>query len=263
MRSFRELVPPLGYRAVSNLVTYGRLRMPADFAGISNHPAKLPSVTQYAFDSDNWIDYQRTAPQEEPIEPYWSHQAALKLLCAQLECVDVFDFGGGPGVMYPIAQAAAKKLNYVVVENERLCEVGRAKFPKVRFFSNAANALKAVARGGITLCVSTLHYCIDYDGVLDLLVSNQPRYIIIGRHYTPPDGETLYAVQTVYSPFGYCGKAHIVLIPKDILIRAMLGRGYRLLCDLPLMDASTGFRGEDRRRVPVLLNRNFIFEALP
>jgi putative methyltransferase (TIGR04325 family) len=259
LKFIKLLVPPLVYMVGGNLRQFHRIRVPVPFSGVQDTSMRLPPIEVDAWTSDNWLSYQGNTATEESVANYYSHESALKLLCSQLGDVDIFDLGGGPAVLYPVAKAASSKLNYVVLENEKICEVGRKIFPEVRFFSDASDAINTLRGGGIALCVSVLQYCFEWESTLDLLIYGKPRFVMIGRHCTPPDGKTLYAVQTIHVKTGYCGQAHIMFLPKDALVRAMSLRRYELLVDLPLNDMSWSLRGEDKAKLPVLLTRNFVF----
>lgn len=216
-----------------------------ELSHLTEHRKALPPLDFYAFDSANWVAYQSNPDQQEPAKPY-AHQAAFKLLCGLLGDVRVFDLGGGPAVAYPIAKAGSQTLEYTCLENAALCEIGAKAFPDVRFITSPEPT-----DANLAICIGTLQYCLEWEETLSLLVASRPEFVLIGRHYTLPTLQ--YGLQTLYATTGYCGQAHLVFVPADLLAQAMGRLGYSLLSDIQIEDESS--------KIPGLTSRAFVFRA--
>jgi len=257
-----KLVPPILLSVPANLWRYHNWRVPPQLVQVAAEPGDLPPVKQDAFTSSAWLAHQQPVPIEEP-KIQLAHHIAVKTLCGLLnQPVQVFDLGGGPAVLYPCARTATDDLDYIVLENARICELGRKIFPKVRFFDTSAQALECLRPGGISLCVSVLQYCLDWKSALGLLVASAPKFVVIGRHYTRDDGPVLYALQRIHGSHGYCGEAHMAIIPMASLIEEMRKLGYSLVSSMVSEDATPIVAKSQRRQIPSLSTQTAIFMAM-
>lgn len=259
----RELTPPIVFSAVRKIYRYGRVGTPI-FDGLYIDRSALPVIQEDAFAHPNWISYviERARSRKAGVSNQDMHEMCLSLIGSLL--IDkpatggplkaIVDFGGGVGMYWTVFKAQDKgvvKHDFTVVDNARNCIAGRSLFgnDEVRFESDFESA---IAGQGIHLLnvAGTLHYCLDYEAVIDMLCRSAARFIVVSRHPAPADGLAIaYTVQNIVTIKGACGRIPVVLLAVDRLVSLMQDRGYQLIADY-YSDADPGkyWAGSNSRR---------------
>lgn len=142
-----------------------------------------------AFESEIWLGKltSRQTPQR-PIDSAGpsvvSREYLLPVIAATFDTLDrplrILDFGGGLAATFPSVVGALspnRKLDYVVVENEAVCDAGRERFPeekRLRFVSD----IPAGEEFDIVHAGSSLHYVEDWSEALRGFASTRARLLV-------------------------------------------------------------------------------------
>ena len=124
--------------------------------------------------------------------------------------------------------------NFVVVDSPLNCAAGHLLFGAegVEFCSDFEQLLAQKKSIRLLNVAGTLHYCLDYEGALDLLSRSDADFIVISRHPAPDDGQPpAYTIQNVTSINGFCGHIAVVLLSVEMVSDLMHKRGYSLIAD--------------------------------
>ncbi len=93
----------------------------------------------------------------------------------------ILDFGGGMGVTYLALAAtlpADQKLEYVIVENEEVCNRARELFAGDNRVTFRSHVPSSSDRFDIIHCGSSLHYVDDWCGMLNELAAYEPAFML-------------------------------------------------------------------------------------
>lgn len=138
----------------------------------------------------------------------------------------ILDFGGGLATSFiPLAKMlpADQDLDFVVVENEMVCKVGRdllAGDSRVRFCSNIPGVDE---RFDIVHCGSSIHYVDDWTGLLARLSALKPYYLIF-NDLPAADNCSFVTAQKFYGL-----RMPVWFWNLDEFVGQVVSSGYRLL----------------------------------
>ena len=102
------------------------------------------------------------------------------VLNTTLDRINVLDLGGGLGIDYLRtirAMTAKKKINYYIIENEKVCEMGRKIFKndkRVKFYTSFPENLRV----DIAYINSSLQYLENWEDCLYKMFNYKPSYFL-------------------------------------------------------------------------------------
>lgn len=189
--------------------------------------AAMPAPAGPGFASARWLESCRRSvagAARPPDDSAGFLPAAAALALARRAKVRVLDFGGGPGTSFAALAAALParaRVDYRVVDNERVCRIGRARFRadrRVRFHASLP-ALKDV---DIVLARSSFQYVEDWTGVVRALALYRAPTLCVtdlpaGRFKTFAAHQNYYGSRIPYWFFNL-----------DAFVREVEAHGYRL-----------------------------------
>lgn len=106
----------------------------------------------------------------------------IAMAAAGKECFRVLDFGGGIGNGFIPALCdvvAPERLDYVIVDNERLCQAGRELFPQAPAPDFRADLPPEREEFDLLHLGSVLPYISDWRGLLARLCRHHPQHILL------------------------------------------------------------------------------------
>ncbi len=223
-----------------------RLRNRQALGPYASYEEALAQVKNDAFSGAVWEKHTHkkllASPNDIRDKTLPQHQVVLAALVGQLSISDiaserplkVVDWGGGE--LFDVITSgvsSAAKLEYVVVDNSRLIELGRLARPAVKFVdcTDEETAFREAGNADILFMSSVLHYIPQWKDFLHRLTEEcRPSLLYIARHYSPDAlDEPVFATQKIYTPLGYAGEAVLQLSSEKCLAEQLTPRYRQVL----------------------------------
>ena len=153
--------------------------------------------------------------------------------------VSVLDFGGGPGVDFLTVSRSLSsdiRLEYHIVDNPELCELGRELFPledRLRFHEK----LPGLKSPSIVHAGGVIQYLEDWAGLLAALCGMKPRYLLLSDVFAIT-GQQYVTVQNLWGS----QVPHWILSFPDLL-ESVNKLGFRLVYQAPYLSSVLGVEG--------------------
>jgi putative methyltransferase (TIGR04325 family) len=180
------------------------------------------------------LDFLVRRPLPEHLE---TPAQVLRQLVAQHGQARVLDLGGGFGDNFHLLEAGLgadviKDVDYVVVDNEASCELGRSAFRPRRHRPRFETTIPAQTFD-LVLLVGTLQYVLGWQELLTTLASHGRSWLCLARSPLSLDRPTFFSLQSICPAMGesqrkQVGVSPVVIVNKDELLAATNGLGWTL-----------------------------------